>query len=446
MSTTLAPVNRSNWVCTSSGSGADPLTQTRTEPATVEILALLRDSSLRPESIVEEMQCTESAQQCTPDQVGRARELLGRMAAEGTATSAGLEPQGTASATQVAADIGGLPEPFAFALVRAASEGRNSHLLAEIAAVAPKPVAKEAKRELQRLKQKGVQVEEVRSRSESVMKPVPEAEAPPCLVSSIDAYGERAIWWTRPTKGGVEVVQAVVSDVKGVLAVDALSLPRRSFREFLRRLPRGGMVTTAEVPKDWARHLIAAAEEEGVRNGFSPPPAYAEALRILGPAPVAPPRAPGEEIELPPEQEASLLQAGGSLYGDPLFAAWIPEEEDLRLFALKLEEISVSQLYLDDGQKRQAMYQAAEDAAASYFTPQRRSRYSRRLLEMAHVLRSEGRTDLARIALAVSRALPADEGAHGSFARGLFVHALEKRFARGREAPPPASSGLVRPP
>jgi hypothetical protein len=379
------------------------VTQTRTEPATAELLALLRDSSLKPESIVEEMRCAQSAQPCTADEVVRARDLLGRIAAEETAAGAGLEPQGSASFAQVAAEVGALPEPLAFALVHAASEGRKSHLLAEIAATAPKPVAKEAKRELQRLKQKGVQVEEVRSRAEPVMKPVPEAEAPPCLVSSIDAYGERAVWWTRAAKGGVEVVQAVVSDVKGVVDVAALSLPRRSFRDFLRRLPRGGMVTTAEVPKDWARHLIAAAEEEGVRNGFSPPPAYVEALRIL-------------------------------------------EEEDLRAFALKLDEIAVSRLYLDDGQKKQAMYQAAEDAAAAYFTPLRRSRYARRLLEMAHVLRSERRMEMARIALAVSRALLREDGARNSFARGLFVHALEQRFARGREPPPTASSGLVRPP
>ena len=422
------------------------VTQTRIEPATAELLALLRDPSLKPESIVDEMRCAESVHPCTAEQVVRARQLLARIAAEETATGVGLEPQGSASFAQIAAEVGALPEPLAVALVHAASEGRRSHLLAEIAAIAPKPVAKEAKRELQRLKQRGVQVEEVRSRAEAVMRPVPEAEAPPNLVSSIDAYGDRAVWWTRATKGGVEVVQAVISDVKGVLGVDALSLPRRSFRDFLRKLPRGGMVTTAEVPKDWARHLIAAAEEEGVRNGFSPPPTYVEALRILGPAPLTPPRPPGEEIDLPAEQEAALAQAGGTLYADPLLAAWIPEEEELRAFALKLDEISVSRLYLDDDQKKQAMYQAAEDAAGTYFTPQRRSRYARRLLEMAHVLRSEGRMELARIAVAVSRALPREDGARNPFARGLFVHALEQRFARGREAPAPASSALVRPP
>jgi len=58
------------------------------------------------------------------------------------------------------------------------------------------------------------------------LKPPPEAEAPACYASSIDAYGERAVWWSQATRGGVEVVQAVVSDVKGILAIDALALSR----------------------------------------------------------------------------------------------------------------------------------------------------------------------------------------------------------------------------
>jgi hypothetical protein len=206
------------------------------------------------------------------------------------------------------------------------------------------------------------------------------------------------------------------------------------------------MVTVAEVPKDYARHLIAAAEEEGVRNGFSPPPSYAEALRILGPAPIARPPAPSEEIDLPAEKEFELAEQGATLFADPLFAAWIPEEDELRAFVLKLDEIAVSRLYLDDEQKKQAMYQAAADTGDAYFTPQRRARYGKRLFEMAHLLRSEGRMDHARIALAVSRTLARDDPASKSFARGLFVHALEQRFARGQKPPPPASSGLVRPP
>src|SRR6266851_5473853 len=341
-----------------------------------------------------------------------------------------------------------LPTGAVFPRVRPSmADGGHNLGTVELLAAPQKALAKEAKRELQRLKQRGFQVQELRPRGEPVLKPPPEVEAPACYASSIDAYGERAVWWSRATRGGVEVVQAVVSDVKGILAIDALALSRRNFRDFAKRLPRqGGVVTSVEVPKDHARWLIAQAAEEGARNGFSPPPAYADALRILGPAPQESP-APGASIEFGPDGELPHRLAGAALFADPLFMTWIPEEEALRSFALKVDEVAVSRLFIDDAQRKAAFERAAEDAAEAYFTPQRRARYARRLREMAHVLASEGRLDAARTALAVSRDLPGEQGPRNAFARALFSRALEGRWQKPAESPiPPATpSGLITP-
>ena len=55
-------------------------------------------------------------------------------------------------------------------------------------ATAPgRALAKEAKRELQKLKQRGVQVQEIPPQGEPVLKPLPESEAPDSYASSIDA-------------------------------------------------------------------------------------------------------------------------------------------------------------------------------------------------------------------------------------------------------------------
>jgi hypothetical protein len=289
------------------------------------------------------------------------------------------------------------------------------------------------------MKQKGVQVEELKPQGEAVLKPLPEAEAPSCYASSIDAYGERAVWWAQPARQGVEVVQVVTSDLKGIIAVDALGLSRRSYREFVKRLPRQNVVSTAEIPKDHARQLIAEAEEAGTRNGFSPPSSYGDALRLLGPAPATPPPRPGESIELP--DELAHQMAGAALFEDPLFMSWIPEEDALRSFALKVDEIATSQLYIDAGQRQHAFQHAAEAAALSYFTPQRRGLYKTRLLEMAHVLQQDSRQDAARTALAVSRALEKD--AANPFCRALFTHALEGRLEKekpGARQPAPAGT------
>jgi hypothetical protein len=406
-----------------------------------ECLALLKDASLQPASIAEEMVCA-GVPRPGPEQVEAARSTLAKLQTEAVAQTAGLAGP---DAGGVAAEIAALPPMLSLALVHAAGRASRQEVLLELATSHDRTLAKEAKRELQKLKQRGVQVQELRPQGESVLRPLPEGEAPSCYVSSIDAWGERAVWWTRPARQGVELVQAVVSDQKGILAVEALSLSRRSWRDFEKKLPRQDAVATAEVSRDHARQLIAEAEAIGARNGFSPPPRYADALRVLGPAPEAPPPSPGLSVQVADERASA--QAGAALFEDPLFSSWIPEEEDLRRFALRVDEVSTSQLYIDDAQRRQGFEHAAAEAAAAYFTPERRALYARRLLEMAHVLASVGRGERAQIAAAVSRALEKD--ADNPFCRTLFTHPLRGRYSadkRQQQPPPAAPTRLVTPP
>src|SRR3954465_11594299 len=139
----------------------------------------------------------------------------------------------------------------------------------------------------------------------------------------------------------------------------------------------------------------------GRRRARRPPPPPRRSAR-----PAAPPSPPALSIELSDELAHQL--AGAALFDDPLFMSWIPEEDDLRRFALRVDEVATSKLYIDARQRQEAFENAAEGAAASYFTPQRRALYAKRLLEMAHVLASEQRPDAARTALAVSRGMEKD--------------------------------------
>src|SRR4051812_36958225 len=389
-----------------------------------ELLALLKDDSLKPESIAEEMECA-GVPRPRPEQVQSARELIKDPKAEG---------------------ISALPEMLALALVHAAAREGKQDLLVQLAQGSNKALGKESKRELQKMKQKGVQVQELKPQGDTVLKPLPESEGPVCHASSIDSYGERAVWYARPARQGIEMVQVVLSDVKGILAADAMGLSRRSYREFIKRLPRTSVVTTAEISRDHARQLIADAESAGARNGFAPPESYGTALRLLGPAPDAPPPSPGESIELKDDEVLAHQLAGAALFDDPLFVSWIPDEDALRSFALKADEIAVSQLYIDGPQRQQAFDRAAEEAAAAWFTPERRALYARRLLEMAHVLAQTNRMDAARTALAVSRSLAA--GSANPFCRALFTHGLQGRLEKAaaeRPAAPAPAGSLVTP-
>jgi hypothetical protein len=394
-----------------------------------ELLALLRDPTLKPESIREEIECAGAAG-CSAQSIAEARTLLETAAAAGIVSD-------TATARALAVQLGSLPELLGAAVLRAAAEGGRQEILLEVAQGSKKALAKEAKRELQRLKQKGVKVVEVAMQGASVVKPV-EVDGPSvCHASSIDAFGERAVWYAKAARTGVDLAQVVVSDVRGILSADALALSRKQHREFLKRLPRGGVVTVAEVPADYARKLIAEAEAEGTRNGFSPPQGYTQALRILGAAPEGPVESPSANLDFGAQGELAHALAGAALFTEPLLAAWIPEDEALRDFADKIGEIGQSTLYLDEAQKKDALDAAAKEAAAAYFDDVRRVRYGRRLTEMAHVLRCEGRLDAARAALAVGRALEAGLSEHTApFCTAFFARALEATGGAGRSPEP----------
>ncbi len=112
-----------------------------------------------------------------------------------------------------------------------------------------------------------------------------------------------------------------------------------------------------------------------------------------------------------------------------------------------MDEVAVSRLFIDDAQRKAAFERAADEAAEAWFTPQRRARYARRLLEMAHVLASENRIDAARTAVAVARDLSGEQGAKNPFCRALFSHALEERWQKPAEpsAAPATPGGLITP-
>ena len=116
-----------------------------------ELLALLKDDSLKPESIAEEMECA-GVPRPQPDRVQSARDLLKDPKAEG---------------------ISALPEMLALALIHAAARESNQELLVQLAQGSNKVLAKESKRELQKMKQKGVQVQELKPQGDTILKPLP---------------------------------------------------------------------------------------------------------------------------------------------------------------------------------------------------------------------------------------------------------------------------------
>jgi hypothetical protein len=299
-----------------------------------------------------------------------------------------------------------LPAPLAAAVARAAFGAGRADVLAPLAAHPSREVAKEAKRGLHLLKARGVAVPET---PRPAPPPVPApAEGPelPCYASAIDGQGERALWISRAVPGkGVEVGQAVLSDMLGLLELQVGLLGRKEFRAFGHDIAeKGRAMGVGEIDRETARSLAAAARRLNDASGRRVPEGADAWLARLGPA--APPEDPALRFPaLPDEEERAAVEASGRLHELPVLRGWLADEEALRALAHKLDEIDVSPLYVDERQRAEQAARSVAEAVEGYFDEPRRHRLAGRLFAVAAHLEGAGDPASARLAAAVARAL-----------------------------------------
>jgi len=372
-----------------------------------QLLALLRDPNV------------ESAEVAAA--AGVPREAVGR-AARIVTTIARAQPEETAA----------LPAALAAAVLRAAAAAGRLDLVAALATSADKEVAKEAKRQLHLLKVRGVAVPEAPRPPALAPAPTPADPPPAAYASTLDGLGERAVWLPRNLPGrGVEVAQAVISDVRGLVELQVGALGRKEWRTFVKGLlERGAEMGVAEVPRQRAHGLIVAARAQNGAAGTRVPDGADHWLAQLGPA--AP--LPDPVADLPPLDEAAAalaLARSAALHDLPLLKGWLAEEPFLREVASSLDQAEASPLALDPGQKQERLGAIVRAAVDAYFTPARRERLAGRLLDVAGHLWRAGQAEQAQAAAAAGRALAA--GAPAS-AVPFAARLVEKAFPL--DAPP----------
>src|SRR5262249_9372526 len=156
----------------------------------------------------------------------------------------------------------------------------------------------------------------------------------------------------------------------------------------------------AEIPRDRAKSLLAQGLRRAQAEERAPEGAAAFVAR-LGPA-----AALGEpEPRFPPgEDERALVDDSARLHELPVIRGWVAEESALRALALKLDEIAVSPLYIDEKQRAEQMRQAVVQAIDDHFDAPRRAQLAARLFASAEHLIELGDPAKAAMAAAVARA------------------------------------------
>jgi hypothetical protein len=385
-------------------------------------------SSSDPRSLLDALRAGTPLPSFPADAVEAARALVGN---PGAASPAAVEP---------------LPEALAAAVLEAAVLEGQPALPEALSSSSVKPLAKAAKKALYRLRSRGVAVPEApRPAAPEAPRPTPSApEALSGLVSAITSQGERGLVLARVLRGsaGVEMVQAQLSDVRGVVALQLGDKSRANWRKLVKEgLAHGGIV---ELPAAEAAALLAEAAGANLRSRTPFPSGLDVALRHFGVQPQV------EPTVLPPPEPEDVRRAleGDVLHATPEMASWLPPEVEMRRLVQKVDEVVNSPLALSEVQRQEQLQQAVHSVVREYFTPELRQRYALRLWRMGDYFERSGRPREAEIARGEARRFFHGElEPYSRFAERLFdkvlalVAASGMQRAGGPQAPAAAPSG-----
>jgi hypothetical protein len=366
------------------------------------------------------------------------------------AKKATAEPVDTQAVESLLADPAAVAQAsvgVASAAIEAALAKRLPIPLWALAKHPAREVGKAARRALHLLRSRGVDVGEQPAAAPAARTnaPGPEEATEPCRTTAVDGFGDRALWIPLKRVQGFDLWELILSDELGIREVHRVELSRKQLRGHFESLPKGGMGAYV-VARSRAAGLLAEALALG-----GGPRESSEARELLGrlgaegSSQVAPVLA--EAPVGSPAEEAQRLSESAALFDEPELRTFVPPETLLRELAVKLDEIEVSPLLLDERQKSDRRQNVLDQAVESYFTPERRARYARRLLERSDLWAAEDRADLAGRAAAVARHL-AGSGAilENPFARRMFQRIFSRLPEVEKPEPEkPAASALIVP-
>lgn len=337
------------------------------------------------------------------------------------------------------AAVESLPEPLALAVLEATVLAGSPALAEALAGSSHKGLVKVAKKALYRLRSRGVHVAEpARPASAPTPSPATGPESLPAVLTSIDGTGERVLEIARPLRGGgVEAIQFLMSDERGVERIQVVETSRSEYRRVVKEATRPGPDAAVELPHAEALERLATATGLNLRTRTAFPPGLDTVLRHLGVQPRDMP------LELPPPEpeDERLAHEGHKLHEEPEMRGWLPPVSELEQLAFKVDELETSPLALTPAQRNEELIQAAHTQAHAFFASgELRRLYAGRLWEMGQHFERLGKEHPARVARAEARRLlqgptePPSRFAERLYEKALLLTMAERVAPSTRDA------------
>ncbi len=313
-----------------------------------------------------------------------------------------------------------------------------------------KRVVKEARRQLYRFAQHGVDV----PAAAPAAPPPPRRTIAPLVeawLSPIDGRGDRLVWIARPQReGGLAVLTAVLNEPAGLRDVALAELSRKTLRRMERDLRARHGLRMVAADAAYCDALLAegfARARAAGTSGFGVYPTLRMRLFQTDPAPRDAPLA--ERVIALPEDATALVARGAALLDVPEFTTWRLERPAVAAYLDEIAAVRDSPIVLSRPQQEERVRAVIARALRELFSGAAGTAERRRVEEMAYYLFATDRRELADVALATARALGASTtGGEGipffeELTRRSFAALLEEDAARARAQA--EASVLVRP-
>ena len=309
------------------------------------------------------------------------------------------------------------------ALIEELLDRQDNDRLTALAASHHKKVAKAARTALHRLRSRKVDVKlpvgSSRPRGSGVDQG--RSNLPDSMATFYEPDWRRHVFLLDPDVGGaINVYWARVSARLGMTDLELLrSLTRKELRAMMARFREA--VELVPIQRNEAHWLISAAADLCRRRGRTLPSGYATMTTMVGGTPSG--GHPAEALEPTP---GAGYEALVELYEGEELRSWVPDQPLMQRLVMRLQEVSTSQLVLDEQQRRSRITGVVDSTLAEIFDEDGCLAGRQVMLDSAHLLMSQGNTGRAGLFRAAAEVftLPPERAVVHPFARQYLERLL----------------------
>jgi hypothetical protein len=315
---------------------------------------------------------------------------------------------------------------------------------------ADKELRKEARRSLFKLVQRGVPIPQKDDHRPAGAVPLfshtPSVEA---YMSPVDGGGGFLVWIAKPQPNhGLQVIQAMLHDRDGLRRIGGAQFRRKQLRKMIQEIKEQHGATMITIPSEYADHEIYQGYEKAKARGQTGLENFHELRSVI---------ATGKPKEQPPPiydklnrndvRDGPWREVSRRLLDEPELRYWVLTDEWLKAFLPQLQEAQTSRLVLNPAQKEERLAAIVRDAVRELCRGDNGKAFRHRMEIMALYFFETGRSDLAKLCLAV--ALQVGDGDPGpldvSFLTGLVQKSFTFLLSQQRAEKEAAPSLIIKP-